>query len=46
MDSRSEDHGAPEGTKTSFQKAAGRELIKIGGTRRDRIRSARLRKNT
>jgi hypothetical protein len=36
----------PDGTKTSFQKAAGRELIRACGTRRDRSRSARLPKNT
>jgi hypothetical protein len=46
IDSMTEDQRAPEGTKTSPQKGAGREVIGIGGTRRDSSRSARLPKNT
>ena len=46
-DSRNENQGWPEGTKTSVQKAAGREVRNgDGGTRRNRSRSARLLKNT
>jgi len=41
-----DDQDAPEGTKTSPQKRAGREVIKIGGTRRDSSKSARLPKKT
>lgn len=46
IDSKNEDQGAPEGTKTSFQKRAGSEVTGICGAGRDRSRSNRLRKNT
>ena len=46
IDSRNRNQGTPEGTKTSFQKGAGREVIGAYGIRRDQSRSARLRKNT
>ena len=46
IDSKNEDQGAPEGTKTSFQKRAGSEVRGICGAGCDRSRSNRLRKNT
>ena len=46
IDSMNADQGTREGTKTSVQKGAGREVRGIRGNRRDRSRSARLRKNT
>jgi len=46
IDSTNADQAAPEGTKTSSQKCAGREVRGIGGTRRESSKSARLSKNT
>jgi len=45
-DSTNRRQGMLDGTRTSFQKTAGVEVVAIGGGVRDKTRSARFRKKT